>query len=88
MGAGVDETPTHDGARDIRMPDEDRLTLACGARWQASKKMVLDFGYEHIFIKNADINGSAYVGPVTDTVTGSSRSSANVLGVQMSYFYD
>ena len=90
MGAGVDQTPTKDGYRDIRMPDADRLTLACGARWKATKKMVLDFGYEHIFMKDADIDGSIDIegGSVDERITGLSHSSANVVGVQMSYFYD
>jgi long-subunit fatty acid transport protein len=55
-GLAFDETPTSDAYRTARIPDEDRTWVTFGAQYRMSEKMVLDFGYAHLFVKQANIN--------------------------------
>ncbi len=55
-GLGYDQTPTNDATRDPRIPDESRVLLGLGFGYQASNRLMLDFGYQHQFVKNAKVN--------------------------------
>lgn len=55
-GVAFDETPTRDAYRTPRVPDQDRTWLSIGAQYRLSQQGVIDFGYAHIFVKDASIN--------------------------------
>lgn len=56
FGAAYDETPTSDTYRTPRVPDQSRTWLAIGAQYKVSKAGAIDFGYAHLFVKDAAIN--------------------------------
>ncbi len=55
-GVALDETPTQDAYRTPRVPDQDRTWLSIGAQYRVSPQGVIDFGYAHLFVKDAAIN--------------------------------
>ena len=56
-GVAFDETPVKGAAsRTVRLPDNDRTWLSLGAQVKVKQSGRLDFGYSHLFIKDADIN--------------------------------
>jgi long-chain fatty acid transport protein len=82
-GVAFDETPVSDAFRTSRIPDEDRTWLAFGAQYRLSDKSLLDFGYAHLFIKDARINKTE--GPVT--LTGTYKGSVDILSAQYTYSF-
>jgi len=59
MGVAYDETPVNDTDRTARLPDNNRIWLSVGGQYRLSKDGTLDFGYSHLFIKDAPINQPA-----------------------------
>ena len=88
-GVGYDETPTHGTFRDIRLPDENRFELAVGARYRASRNVVIDAGYARIMPRNSEINNTQNtpVGPTNNVVTviGTATGHADVFGLQLTW---
>ena len=85
-GAAYDETPVSDSYRTARIPDEDRTWLAFGAQYRLSDKSVLDFGYAHLFMKDARINKTEFTNlpPVTPvTLSGTYESAVDILSAQL-----
>ena len=58
-GVAYDKSPVPDEFRTPRIPDQDRTWLSFGANWKVSQNGSLDFGYAHIFVKDASLNLSA-----------------------------
>jgi long-chain fatty acid transport protein len=88
-GVAYDETPVSDAFRTARIPDESRTWLAIGAQYRLSDKSVLDFGYAHLFVKDASINKTEYTylqpppnPPTPVTLSGSYKGSVDILSAQ------
>lgn len=87
FGIGYDETPTTNTYRNVQMPDNNRYALALGGRYQAGKRVALDVGWTHIFMKNADINpppqstGDQVVTTAQVGKNGSSNGGGDVFGL-------
>ena len=89
-GVAFDETPVSDAFRTTRIPDEDRTWLAFGAQYRLSDKSVLDFGYAHLFFRDARINKTEYsnLPPVTPvTLSGTYEGSVDILSAQYTYSF-
>ncbi len=85
-GLGYDQTPTNNRNRNLQLPDADRIAVAMGTHYQATKTMGFDFGWTHYFIMNTRINNvTQTVGAQTTTVNGTVSSSADVYGLQMTW---
>jgi long-chain fatty acid transport protein len=56
VGLAYDQTPTNDTYRTPRVPDQDRTWLAIGGQYKVSKAGSIDFGYAHLFMKDASVN--------------------------------
>ena len=91
-GFGHDQTPTQDGYRDIRLPDNDRYAASFGINIDPTTKFHWSMGWTHFFVPNTPVDNSQsndtsrtttllppYVG--IGTVTGN----INVVGMQLSY---
>ena len=87
MGIAFDQSPVEDQYRTARIPDNSRTWLSIGGQYKPNKESALDFGYAHLFVKDASIsnnNGSAGT-PSTATVgnlVGTYKSSVDILSVQ------
>jgi long-chain fatty acid transport protein len=82
MGLAYDQTPVNDTDRTARLPDQNRIWLSVGGQYRLSRDGTLDFGYAHLFIKNASINQN----PGTAIqLTGTYKGSIDILGVQYAH---
>lgn len=82
-GIGFDETPSSDQYRNLQLPDSDRIAVALGTHYQATKTLGLDAGWTHFFAMNTRIsNLSQANGDQTTTTNGTVHASADVFGFQ------
>lgn len=56
FGIAYDQTPSNDLTRTPRLPDQDRTWIAAGVQYRLSKPGVLEFGYAHEFVRDANVN--------------------------------
>ncbi len=87
MGLAYDQTPVNDTDRTARLPDNNRIWLSVGGQYRLSKDGTLDFGYAHLFIKDAPINQPANGGSsfLSGQLVGTYKGSVDILGVQFAY---
>lgn len=96
FGVAYDESPIKKTAdRTMTLPDSDRIWLSFGAKYALSKTASLDFGYTHIFFKDAksDRSVSSY-NPLTGATTELQRvrgewnnNRADILSVQYNHTF-
>lgn len=86
-GVGYDQSPTNNTDRNLRLPDEDRYSTSLGAHYQITKMVGIDGGWTHEFIQNASINNTEDENPQYTTVNGTSKSSADIVGVQLTWSF-
>ena len=88
-GIAYDQTPVpNDQSRTLTVPDNDRLWLSFGARWQMNKAASLDMGYAHIFMDDSKIERTVnFPGTTTraQVVQGNVETSINIFSVQLNY---
>ncbi len=82
-GIGYDETPSNDEDRNLQLPDLNRIVLALGAHFQATKAMGFDVGWTHFFQGSTPIDVSQRFGPQVTTTDGDVEGSADVYGLQV-----
>lgn len=92
FGTAYDKNPVpSDTFRSMTVPDADRVWLALGAKWRMTPKASLDFGYVHVFVKDARTARNVYSNPsettVVQTIRGQFKTSADMLSVQLNYAF-
>lgn len=73
------------------LPDQDRTWLAVGAQWQFSKQGAFDFGYAHLFVKDASSNlpnidpnpPSGFRSSPRGNLVGNHSANVNILSAQV-----
>ncbi|HUP93875.1 MAG TPA: outer membrane protein transport protein [Burkholderiales bacterium] len=81
LGVAFDETPTNDGTRSPRLPDQDRTWLAAGLQYRVPRAGVLEIGYAHEFIRDATVNNALGA----SNLVGKFDNKANILSLQYSH---
>lgn len=84
-GLGYDESPTVDQYRNVRLPDGNRVATAIGAHYQLNKQLGFDVGWTHLFFQDGDVNVINTLGSQNTLTVGKAESSANLVGVQLSW---
>ena len=81
-GVAYDQSPVKGATtRSVRLPDNDRIWLSLGASMKIRDSGKLDFGYSHLFIKDADINFTrSQQAPGQMTPTPAPGTASTVLG--------
>lgn len=82
-GVAYDETPVSDAFRTPRIPDESRVWLAVGGQFRMDKRNMIDFGYAHLFVKEARINSVTAAG----TLAGTYDNYVNILSAQYTHSF-
>ena len=88
FGVAYDQTPTKDEFRTPRIPDQNRTWLAIGAQYKVSQAGAIDFGYAHLFVRDATVNLSgppALTAPLVagrGALRGSFDNSVDILAIQ------
>ncbi|HUO44212.1 MAG TPA: outer membrane protein transport protein [Burkholderiales bacterium] len=72
-GIAYDQSPVDDQYRLVALPDNNRTWLALGGKYALSKSTTVDFGYAHLFVKDASISQTraaqgAVIGTYSDHV--------------------
>lgn len=83
IGAAYDHSPVPDAFRTARIPDNDRTWFSLGGQYKPSASGTIDFGYAHLFVKDASINQSASGGRLAGTYS----SSVDILSLQYAYSF-
>lgn len=78
-GIGYDKSPVNNTDRVIRLPDNNRFAVAVGAQYAPTEVVRFDIGYQHLFIKDGEIN---QVTPLSKSI-GHTTNSANLVGLQL-----
>jgi long-chain fatty acid transport protein len=81
IGVAYDQTPVSDKYRTARIPDNSRKWLSLGGQYKFSKVSALDFGYAHLFVKDATINQNQTATGAGNLV-GTYKNSVDILSVQ------
>jgi long-chain fatty acid transport protein len=55
-GLAYEISPVTDSVRTPLVPDNDRIWLSAGFSYNITQQLKLDFGYSHIFVKDAPVN--------------------------------
>lgn len=85
FGVAYDQTPTNDVTRTPRLPDQDRIWLAAGIQYRVSKAGVLEFGYAHEFVRDANVNVT--VPPFPGALVGKFDNKADIISIQYSHSF-
>lgn len=80
FGIAYDRTPVQDGFRTARVPDNDRLWLSLGGRWNGGIYGVVDLGYSYLYARDPGIEQNK----LGTTLRGEYDASAHILGIQYS----
>jgi len=83
-GIAYDQTPVDDQYRLVALPDNSRIWLALGGKYALSKQAALDFGYAHLFVKDASINQTRLL---QGTVAGTYSEHVDIVSAQLSFAF-
>ncbi|MDR3476411.1 MAG: OmpP1/FadL family transporter [Gammaproteobacteria bacterium] len=94
-GVAYDQTPTRDTYRDPRIPDTDRVWLALGTSYKATKHLSFDGAYTHLFMSNQTVNVTQSTGtnavstlPLeVNQVHANYKGSADIVALAVRYSY-
>lgn len=84
-GVAHDQTPVPDTTRTPRLPDGNRYWIAFGAGWTFSERTTIDFGYTHLFVKDAPLNQNAGSTAAYGLINGEQNTSIDIVTAQMGY---
>ena len=89
FGLALDKTPTNDVTRTPRLPDEDRTWVAIGMQYRVSNTGLLDIGYAHEFIRDANVRVNASTALVCPShcLNGKFDNKADIFSVQYSHSF-
>jgi long-chain fatty acid transport protein len=84
IGFAFDETPTNDGTRSPRLPDQDRKWAAVGVQYRIPRAGVLELGYAHEFLKDPTVNNAANP-PIPGRLVGRFDAKADIITLSYSH---
>ena len=91
-GVAYELSAVSDRVRTVRISDNDRLWTSVGASYQWSEKLKVDFGYSHLFVKDAPVNigpGHPDYNPARPVIfSGKAKPSVDVVSMALTYRWD
>lgn len=85
-GVAFDQSPVPDANRTARIPDNDRTWLSLGGQYKPSKESAVDFGYAHLFVKDATIADRQAAAGKGDLI-GNYKNHVDILSVQYTHSF-
>jgi long-chain fatty acid transport protein len=82
FGLAYDQSPVSDTYRTPRLPDNNRTWISIGAQYALTKTSTFDWGYAHLFVKDAPINTDNADLNKYGLVNGNYKDSVDIFGVQ------
>ena len=90
-GVGYEKSPTSDGVRNVRIPDNDRIWASVGMSYQWNNQLSFDASYTHIFVKDPKVRIAAghpdFKNPFVNLV-GSGKAHVDIISVGLKYRWD
>jgi long-chain fatty acid transport protein len=89
-GVAFDQSPVPNSEhRTSRLPGNDRTWVSLGASYMHSSTLSWDFGYSHLFIKDANIDNEleSSVPTLNSTLKGEYQGSVDIVSIQMNWKY-
>jgi len=84
-GVALDQTPTTDAHRDVRVPDTSRKWLSLGVGWTPSANTEYNFGYTHLFTSEPNILVKPTQGNQGNSLNGKYKVRGDVLAASFNY---
>ncbi len=84
-GVALDQTPTTDAHRDVRVPDTSRKWLSLGVGWTPSANTEYNFGYTHLFTSEPNLMVPANAGNQGNSLNGKYKVRGDVLAASFNY---
>jgi long-chain fatty acid transport protein len=84
-GLAYDIAPVPDERRKVRLPDEDRITLALGSQYKFDKATTLDVAFQYVMPDKAKIDSTEPTATGANRVLGTAEGNAVILSGQVSY---
>ncbi|WMJ67575.1 outer membrane protein transport protein [Stenotrophomonas sp. 24(2023)] len=84
-GVALDQTPTTDAHRDVRVPDTSRKWLSLGVGWTPSQNTEWNIGYTHLFTSDPNVNIKPSTTNQGNTLTGKYKVRGDVLAASFQY---
>lgn len=84
-GLAYDMTPVPDERRKVRLPDEDRITLAVGSQYKFDKATTFDVAFQYVMPDKAKIDSTEGAGATQSRVLGTAEGDAFILSGQVAY---
>ncbi|BET25420.1 long-chain fatty acid transport protein [Limnobacter thiooxidans] len=84
-GVAYDITPVPDERRKVRLPDENRITLALGSQYKFDKATTFDVAFQYVMPDKAKIDSTEGAGGTQSRVLGTVEGDAIVLSGQVAY---
>ncbi len=84
-GVAYDITPVPDERRKVRLPDENRITLALGSQYKFDKATTFDVAFQYIMPDKAKVDSTEGAGGTQSRVLGTVEGEAIVLSGQVAY---
>ena len=86
-GVALDQSPVPSATLEPRIPDADRTWISAGVTYRASEALDLSLSLSHLFLPGRNVALTA-VQPgnmLRGNLTGTTKSSVNVVGLQLNY---
>jgi long-chain fatty acid transport protein len=90
FGLGFDMSPTNDTARNLQLPDSNRLMASLGFQYRPFDDVIFDLGYMYVYALPTTLNYTAPpgvkvmgTGIVKNDIKGDINASAHVFGAQL-----
>jgi len=93
-GVAYEVSPITDRVRIPLLPDNDRIWLSVGASYKMLPNLIMDVGYSHIWVKDANINisptsGNPWFNPALPiSYVGNASSGINIYSVGFRYMFN
>ncbi|WP_444678563.1 OmpP1/FadL family transporter [Halomonas sp. E19] len=93
-GVTLDNTPTNDLTRSVRIPSDDRRIFSIGAGWTPVDNLTLDLAYSYLTERSTHVEqtktdsfriGNQVTPPVTSRYTADYKNEAHGFGAQLTY---
>lgn len=84
-GVALDQTPTTNAHRDVRVPDTSRKWLSVGLGWTPSENVEYNFGYTHLLTSDPDVFVPGTTNNQGNSLTGKYKVRGDVLAASMQY---
>jgi long-chain fatty acid transport protein len=84
-GLALDQSPTSNAERNVRIPIGDRKIFSLGAGWSPTQDMTIDLAYSYLREEAVSVNRAAQPAQFKSAYSAQYKNSAHGIGTQLTY---